>query len=147
MGVFYTHANIILRNKKFATCFILANIMLLLLTFFEGGTISVVSASARSLLLAPTVILFAFAFPRVFHVSLFLDVVAVLRTFARCEIKAQSKPSNVDRPAPSSVGTASTFAGGECTLFDIGPSAFKTKRGRLDALTTSLLWCSECTSM
>lgn len=143
--LFYTDASIMMGEKRFATrfilvpCFIITNAMCLLLTFFRGGTLSVVPALANSSLLAPPALSFAITLPRAFEVCRFLDVVQVLKAFTGGEIKAQSDPGDVDPPSSSSAGAASTLRDGDCALFDTGPSAFKTKHGRLGALTTSLL--------
>lgn len=65
---FYTHANIILEEERFAihfilaAIFILANIMLLLLTFFEGGAVNVVLVPGKFSLLMPTAFSFASTF-------------------------------------------------------------------------------------
>ena len=84
-------------------------------------------ALAKSLLLAPTALSFAIVLPRAFEAGHFLVVVLVLRAFAGGEIKAQSEPGDVDPPTSASV--ASTFRDGDCMLFEVGPSAFKTKHG------------------
>lgn len=146
--VFWTHANNILEEAKFAThfilasYFILANRILLLLTFFEGGTVSVVLAPAKSSLLVATALSFAITFLRAFENGLFLDVFAVLRAFAGGDIKAQSEPGDVDPPLlhPHVLPPRLQMASVHCST--LATSCSRPNVGGLGALTTFLLWTS-----
>jgi hypothetical protein len=69
-------------------------------TFFEIGTVGVVSVAAASSLLASIALSFISALPRAFEVGFLLDVVATLGVFAGGNISTQSEPDDVDPSHP-----------------------------------------------
>ena len=88
MQILYWKKKIFAIHFILATRFILANTILLSLIFFVGGTVNVVSVSAKSSSPAPTTLSFASVSSHAFEVGFLFNVGAYLKVFAGGEIRA-----------------------------------------------------------